>query len=185
MCGQINEILKSPLTWGGSPLYKDANFKLYWSHAQDQLPHFSAPISSFPGPKQPPFSLPICRCEHLRHQDAQFFFCWAQQGLLISSTFDSCWSSLDNILQYFVPLLLLHYNCHRRCSLLLLQNFPPYHGIIIVITVIVIFLLLFFSIVTIFVQLISLPTFLLYFPLFKCQNFKKGLLLFVFFMVAS
>ncbi len=37
-CGEINE---SPLTWGGGPSYKEANFNPYWSYAQ---PHSAATI---------------------------------------------------------------------------------------------------------------------------------------------
>ncbi len=34
---------------------KDANLNTCWSHALDQLPHFSAPLSLLPGPKHPIF----------------------------------------------------------------------------------------------------------------------------------
>ncbi len=48
----------NPLTWGGGPLCKDANPNLYWSHALDQLPHFSAPLSLLRGPNLPFFPTP-------------------------------------------------------------------------------------------------------------------------------
>jgi hypothetical protein len=45
-------------------LHKDANFNPYWSHAQDQLPHFSALLSPFPGPKHSLFPPSIHTGEH-------------------------------------------------------------------------------------------------------------------------
>ncbi len=51
----LKKVIKALLLEGGDLLYKDANLNLYWSHALDQLPHFSAPLSRLPGPKHPLF----------------------------------------------------------------------------------------------------------------------------------
>ncbi len=56
---------KSTLTEGGYPLYKNANFYLRRSHAQDKHPYFLAPPSPLPDPKYPIFPPSIHTSEHL------------------------------------------------------------------------------------------------------------------------
>jgi hypothetical protein len=62
---KLKKVLKFPLHESAPFLNKDANFNLYWSHAQDQPPHFLALLSPLPGPKHPLVPLPIHTCEHL------------------------------------------------------------------------------------------------------------------------
>jgi hypothetical protein len=62
----VKEVKKlNPFTWGSGSLCKDANFNLRWFHALDQLPHYLALLSSWPGPKHLLFPHLTHACEHL------------------------------------------------------------------------------------------------------------------------
>ncbi len=85
MCGEKNcngnkEI--NLLTWSSGPLCKDANLNPCWSHALDQLPHFSALFTLLPSPKHPLFLHHTHTCDKDNINMLNFSLIWHRRKVL-------------------------------------------------------------------------------------------------------